>query len=362
MKQFYILFLFISSIGFSQQAYYSNGVNNVDFNLTGLALKDALTIKISNNTTFLPYTSGAFDTWDALMQTDVNPTNSSEVLLFYGWENGTDGSVTNDRERGINDNGGSVGDWNREHVYPRSRATPSLVTGNPGPGTDFHNLRPSDVQWNGTRGSLRFAAGSGINSGTVTGGWYPGDEWVGDVARMMMYMFLRYDGDGSSFAETQCLPGDVGVGSSANTPDEMIDLFIQWNVDDPVSDVEMQRNSIAETRQGNRNPFIDNPALATVIWGGAEAEDIWGNLLSTINFESISNISIFPNPVKDNFIYFSSTQDLDVIVYDILGKQVLVENITPTKDFINVSNLNNGIYLMKINSSQGTVTKKLIKQ
>jgi endonuclease I len=361
MKQFYILLLlFTNSIVFSQEAYYTNAPNAIDFNLIGIPLKNALATKISNNTTFLPYSSSSFDTWDALKQTDVNPSNSSEVLLIYGWENGTDGSVTNDRERGINMTGGNVGDWNREHVYPRSLATPSLTTGSPGPGTDFHNLRPSDVQWNGARGSLKFADGSG-NSGTVTGGWYPGDEWIGDVARMMMYMYLRYDGNGSSVAETQCLPGDVGVGSSTSTPDDMIDLFLQWNVDDPVSAVEMQRNSVSETRQGNRNPFIDNPALATVIWGGADAEDIWGNLLSTNTFATIT-YKMYPNPVKDNFVYFTSSQDLDVIIYDVLGKQVLIENATPTKNYINVSNLNKGIYLVKMFSNNQVVIKKLIRQ
>jgi endonuclease I len=360
MKHIYLFFLLSTSFIFSQEAYYTNAPNAVDFNLTGIPLKNALEIKISNSTTPLPYSSSSFDTWDALMQTDVNPANSGEVLLIYGWENGSDGDVTNDRERGINSNGGNVGDWNREHVFPKSLATPSLTTGSPGPGTDIHNLRPSDVQWNGTRGSLRFATGSG-NAGTVSGGWYPGDEWIGDVARMMMYMYLRYDGNGSSVAETQCLPGDVGVGSNASTPDDMIDLFIQWNVDDPVSDVEMQRNSVSETRQGNRNPFIDNPALATVIWGGADAEDIWGNLLSTNTFATIT-YKMFPNPVKDNFVYFTSTQDLDVIIYDVLGKQVLIENITPTKDFINVSILNKGIYLVKMFSNNQVVTKKLIRQ
>ena len=361
MKQFYILFLlFITSIGFSQEAYYSNGTNNIDFNLTGIPLKNALTTKISNNTTNLPYSSSSFDTWDALMLTDVNPTNSAEVLLIYGWENGTDGSVTNDRERDINMNGGNVGDWNREHVFPRSLATPVLETGSPGPGTDIHNLRPSDVHWNGTRGNLKFVLGSG-NAGTVSGGWYPGDEWKGDVARMMMYMYLRYDGDGTSIAETLCLPSDVGVGSSASTPDDMIDLFLQWNVDDQVSDLEMQRNSVSETQQGNRNPFIDNPALATVIWGGANAEDIWGNLLSMNTFETIS-YKMYPNPVKDNFLYFSATQNFDIIIYDVLGKQVLIENTTRTKNYIDVSNLKKGIYLVKINSNQGSITKKLIRQ
>ena len=360
MKQLYLLLLFITSIGFSQEAYYSNGTNNVDFNLTGIDLKNALEIKISNTTSNLPYTSGSFDTWDALKQTDVNPANSSEVLLIYGWENGSDGSVTNDRERGINNTGGNVGDWNREHVFAKSLASPSLVTNSPGPGTDIHNLRPSDVQWNGARGNLKFASGSGT-SGTVSGGWYPGDEWKGDVARMIMYMYLRYDGNGTSVAETQCLPNLVGIGNPVSNDTNMIDLFIQWNVDDPVSDVEKQRNSVSETWQGNRNPFIDNPALATVIWGGTAAEDIWGTLLSTNEFATIT-YKMFPNPVRDNFVYFSSTQDLDVIIYNVLGKQVLIENLNDSKDFINISNLNKGIYLVKINSSQGAITKKLIRQ
>lgn len=362
MKQFYTLFLlFITAFSFSQEAYYSNGVNNVDFNLTGIDLKNALEIKISNNTTALPYSSSSFDTWDALKLTDVNPANSSQVLLIYGWENGTDGSVTNDRERGINMTGGNVGDWNREHVFPKSLATPSLTTGSPGPGTDIHNLRPADVQWNGTRGSLKFADGTG-NSGPNGGNWYPGDEWKGDVARMIMYMYLRYDGNGSSVAETQCFPNVVGVGNAVGNDANMIDLFLQWNVDDPISDNEKQRNAVSESRQGNRNPFIDNPALATVIWGGAPAEDTWGNLLST-NQSATITYSMYPNPVKNNFVYFlSTTQDLDVIIYNVLGKQVLVENITPNKDFINVSNLNKGIYLVKINSRQGVLTKKLIVQ
>ncbi len=227
------LFLTISTIVFSQEAYYLNAPNTVDFSLNGIALKNTLATKISNNISSLPYSSSSFDTWDALKQTDVNPQNANEILLIYGWEDGSDNDVKNDRERGINSTGGNVGDWNREHVFPKSLASPSLETGSPGPGTDIHNLRPSDVQWNSARGNLKFVDGSG-NSGSTGGNWYPGDEWKGDVARIIMYMYLRYDGNGSSTAETQCLASNVGVG---NTVSNMINLFLQWNVDDPVSDI-----------------------------------------------------------------------------------------------------------------------------
>ncbi|HKK11212.1 MAG TPA: endonuclease, partial [Flavobacteriaceae bacterium] len=333
MKHIYLLFLFFTTCIFSQETYYTSDPNSVDFNLKGINLKTALENKIRNNTTSIPYTdSGFFDTWDALQLTDVNPTNNSEVLLIYGWEDGSDGDVTNDRERDINNYGGSNGQWNREHVFAKSLATPSLDTNNPGPGTDIHNLRASDVQRNNDRGNLLYADGLG-NSGKVSSDqyWYPGDEWKGDVARIIMYMYLRYDGDGTDISETQCLPINVGVGNPVGNDPDMIDLFLQWNADDPVSDVERQRNSVSETYQNNRNPFIDDPYLATAIWGGPVAEDTWG-ILSTNDTATI-DFKMYPNPVKNDFLYFSSTEDLKVIVYDVLGKQVEIENINPDKNF-----------------------------
>lgn len=264
---FYFSSLF-SLVLLAQQSYY----NDVNLNLTGLTLKDNLATKIATtHTNPLLYTP---DIWNASKITDVNPSNALEVLLMYGFENGSDGDVTNDRERGINDNGGSSGEWNREHVYANSLGTPDLDQGGTDgpPYADAHNLRPCDTQRNSSRSNKLFIAGTG-NSGAVSTGWYPGDEWKGDVARIVMYMYLRY-GDRS-------LPTNVGIGNSGATPDDMIDLFLQWNADDPVSTIEEQRNTYHENTlntyaQGNRNPFIDNPRLATRIWGGPEAEDIWG--------------------------------------------------------------------------------------
>lgn len=255
----------------AQESYY----DDVNLNLTGISLKEALATKIiTTHTNNLSYTPGI---WNAVMVTDMNPIDNSEVLLIYGFENGSDSNSTNDRERNINDNCTSnscVGLWNREHVYPTSLATPDLdQDGTNGPPyADAHNLRPCDSQRNSSRGNKKFIAGSG-NSGPTGTGWYPGDEWKGDVARIIMYMYLRYD--------ERTLPSNVGFGSNSDTPDDMIDLFLQWNADDPVSTIEKQRNPYHENTsnsdaQGNRNPFIDNPRLATRIWGGPEAEDIWG--------------------------------------------------------------------------------------
>jgi hypothetical protein len=82
----------------------------------GSTLKSSLATLISSNTINLSYTPGV---WDALKQTDLDPTDPTKVLLIYGY-NDSDSDITNDRTRSKDLNGGNQGNWNREHVYPRS--------------------------------------------------------------------------------------------------------------------------------------------------------------------------------------------------------------------------------------------------
>ncbi len=326
-----ILFFFCLSIIYGQENYY----NDVNLNLTGVTLKEELATKIiSTHTQFLFYDQ----VWDASKATDVNPENPQEVLLIYGFENGTDSNVTNDRTRGKNNNGGSPGNWNREHVYSQSLGTPALSDS--GPGSDAHHLRPADAQRNSSRNNRKFTTGSGNSGIQPNGGWYPGDEWKGDVARMMMYMYVRYD--------ERCLMTNIGFGENSETPDDMIDLFLQWNVEDPVSDFERQRNTYHENTsnqnaQGNRNPFIDNPILATRIWGGPEAEDTWGIYTST----DTASPTEPTNLVASNITTFSvdlswdaSTDNVEVTSYDIFVNGNLVKNTTNTSTTISSLNSN----------------------
>ena len=165
--------------------YYSN----VDFNLAGDGLKVELSsLLLDTHTNLIPYTSSNTDTWDVLRISDLVEANSSNVLLIYGYDD-SDSSTNNDRTRDIYSNQSSncIGYWNREHVFAKSLANPSLVTNQPGPGTDVHNLRAADCQMNSSRNNRLFVSGSG-NSGISGSYFYPGDEFKGDVARIIMYM------------------------------------------------------------------------------------------------------------------------------------------------------------------------------
>ena len=363
MKKIYsLVFLFIAALGLSQNGAPANPYyNGFNFNQTGTALKNALASKIiATHINFLSYTPGI---WNADKQTDTDPNNSSNVLLVYGWENGTDSDYTNDRSRSKTFNGGNSGDWNREHVYAKSLGTPALQDGGSGStsdaGEDAHHIRPADVDRNGARGSLKFAPGTG-NSGTVIGGWYPGDEWKGDVARMMMYMYLRYG--------NQCLPKNVGTGTTVTSDTNMITLFLQWNVEDPVSQFEDNRNSYHGNTsntyaQGNRNPFIDNPYLATVIWGGTAAENRWPNIyLSNDSFVSLESAFVYPNPSNDHKINIESSIPIDGIELVTINGQILmsIKNPTFNNNSYTLDNLSQGFYFLRLSSENQSVVKKVI--
>lgn len=351
-KLLVFLLLTTSGILVAQETYY----NGLDFSLNGQNLYQALQNKISGyNTTF---TYG--DNRDTMKTTDDEDFNDSDgndtsttLWLIYGY-NDTDASCINDRTRNEALYGGSNCEYNREHVFARSLAVPEMgdaVNSYTGIVADPQNIRPSDVQFNGQRGNLKFATGSG-NAGPSNGGWYPGDEWKGDVARMMMYMYTRY-GD-------QCKPEYVGIGSKQGTTD-MLQLFLQWNVDDPVSAFEYQRNEYLQNVYGNRNPFIDNPYLATKIWGGPAAEDTWG----TLGTEELllADFHVFPIPSYNHSIIIESGKEpiTEVKLYNSIGQLYLAcKNLDINNKSIILDNLPSGFYVLKMYADKGMASKRVV--
>ena len=327
MKQFYFILLFlISTLSFAQltppaelQSYY----NNVDFSVTGTNLFDDLAIEtIAKHTNFISYS----DRHDYLYDADEDLLNPSNVILIYS------GESRNENEYLSGSNTYPTQTFNTEHVYPQSLISNTAIG-------DLHHLRVCDISINTDRANDPFASGSG-SYGDVGSGWYPGNDWKGDVARMILYMNLRYNEPFS----------DVGS----------LSLFLQWNAEDQVSDFEINRNEVISGVQGNRNPFIDNPYLATVIWGGPTATNRWAPLSD--NVFSLQNVQIYPNPNKNNKLFISTTSDLDVVIYSVLGKLVLTNTINSNKNYIDISQLNKGIYILKLINGEQSTTKKLIRQ
>ncbi|MDP4552216.1 endonuclease [Alkalihalobacillus macyae] len=216
---------------------------------TGNALKAELHMIIDDHKE-LSYSN----VWDALRVTDEDPSNPNNVILLYSG-----------RSQSKYQNGGNVDDWNREHVWAKSHGDFGTAMG---PGTDVHHLRPTDVSVNGTRGNLDFDNG-GSPQPEAPGNYYDSDSWEprdsvkGDVARMIFYMAVRYEGDSGEL--------DLEVNDFVNNGSApymgKVSVLKAWNEMDPVDSFEENRNNVIyDQYQYNRNPFIDHPEWVEAIW------------------------------------------------------------------------------------------------
>lgn len=234
---------------------YYDGTENQD----GVVLKALLNDIIQDHKEY-EYTADTTDVWDILKITDRDPTNSQNVILIYSGI-----STRADVERH---------GWQREHVWSQSHGQ---FGRSKGAGVDVHHLRPVNITHNGSSGKSNkdFYDGGqqmlldGVHYGCykTDSTWEPRREVKGDIARMMFYMVIRYEGENGE--------PDLELINNANTSKNYkdqpiygdLETLLRWHELDPVDNWERRRNNIIyEDYQGNRNPFIDHPEFVALIW------------------------------------------------------------------------------------------------
>ena len=137
---------------------------------------------------------------------------------------------------------------NREHVWPKS-AGGNTTTGG---GADLHHIRPAIATVNSARENSPF--------GYASGQYVPADNVKGDVARICLYVYVRWGSDWGATSITKVF--------------QSVDVLLEWCELDPVDTWEMGRNEVVGAIQGNRNVFIDYPEYAWLIFGRAIPADM----------------------------------------------------------------------------------------
>ncbi|MFT3741054.1 MAG: endonuclease [Breznakibacter sp.] len=204
---------------------------------------------------------GNSQVWD--MYTDI-PDNTPAYIFYFG-----------DNQCGSYKVEGDC--YNREHSWPKSwfdDAAPMY--------SDLFHLYPTDGKVNGMRdnypfaevGTATYTSSNGSKLGSCKSPGYSGivfepiDEYKGDFARSYFYMATRYENIIANWEKNES-NGDVIMNG---TPDQVfepwyVNLLLKWHKQDPVSEKETRRNNAVYDIQKNRNPFIDHPEYATLIWG-----------------------------------------------------------------------------------------------
>lgn len=75
---------------------------------------------------------------------------------------------------------------------------------------------------------------------------------------------------------------------------------------------------------------------------------------------SIEGLSFYPNPVSTGKIYITSksSDDKEIIIFDVLGKKVLQTVLSGRE--LNIGNLSPGVYIIKFKEGDASETRKLI--
>ncbi|KAJ1433412.1 Endonuclease I [Sesbania bispinosa] len=249
----------------SPSLYSCEDITNYYSPLKHLRLKgEALKRKL--NSIIAPHHSLSYqEVWDALKVLDAadidKPEASSGIVEIYSLR------VVPKRLSG------KPSGWNREHLWPRSyglRNGPSL--------TDLHNIRPADVNVNSSRGNKYYGecmTGStkclrpankeaALDTETDKERWAPPTQVRGDIARALMYMAVCY-----GFQQPGGSPG-LRLSDTPNVENRemgLLSTLLKWNEVDPPSREEKLRNErICKFYQHNRNPFVDHPEYANLIW------------------------------------------------------------------------------------------------
>ncbi|MFN4198703.1 MAG: DUF5689 domain-containing protein, partial [Flavobacterium sp.] len=84
------------------------------------------------------------------------------------------------------------------------------------------------------------------------------------------------------------------------------------------------------------------------------------DLTLSIRNNTIEGLKVYPNPVRDGILYIETPSHGEkfITVFDVLGKSVLTVNTL--NEAIDVTSLNNGIYIVKITENTKSATVKLV--
>ena len=328
----------------AQPANYYNSANG----LTGNQLKVALHNIVKGHSS-ISYSQ----LWNAFWSTD-NKGNGVVWDMYSDRPNGNP-PYTYYLGRDQCGNYNSEGDcYNREHSWPSSWFNDQST-----PRTDLHHIFPTDGYVNNRRsnypfGEVRSASWTSQNGsklGTCKTSGYSGtvfepiDEYKGDFARALMYMSVRYYGEDSGW-------GSSDMTNKAEIKSWAIQMLLRWNEQDPVSQKERDRNNaIYNDYQHNRNPFIDHPEYARMIWdpSWSAAEDL------------NRRVSLFPNPVKagQTLNVSGNHSAFDALVlYDLSGRKVFKATGNIVGDFVLTlpNDMPKGCYIVKL-MRNGAVVK-----
>jgi hypothetical protein len=94
-------------------------------------------------------------------------------------------------------------------------------------------------------------------------------------------------------------------------------------------------------------------------WGAEKAGQFLSNGVLSVNQSQLDNLSLYPNPAS-TVLNLKNAENANIQVFDVLGKLILSQENIAMDTQINVANLANGTYFMKISKDNAVATKRFL--
>ncbi len=149
--------------------------------------------------------------------------------------------------------------------------------------------------------------------------------------------------------------GDINT-DGTGTAWDFLDGWAYRNTPGPsatFNDIEWDFSGINQLEGGTTNATTTVPfPIAT-----------YYNTVLTVETNQIDGFSVYPNPIKEGYLTINSANSSikSIEIYDVLGKQVLSTSVQ-NNERINISTLNSGIYILRVEEEGKLATRKLIIQ
>ena len=135
-------------------------------------------------------------------------------------------------------------------------------------------------------------------------------------------------------------------------------------------DIRNGNNAIISYFISTNNPnlsciFVDNADYSSTNWTDIDPtatfveDETACQVLSLGDHAFELGLSVYPNPTSDIVYIDGNYTQLKVIVYDILGKQLMNKSITNS---IDISHLGNGVYILQLSDGVKQTTQRIIKK
>jgi hypothetical protein len=131
------------------------------------------------------------------------------------------------------------------------------------------------------------------------------------------------------------------------------------NIVDNVEKVEVENASGTYTIQvSHKGTLVEGSQNYSLVVSGFDQIQLSNN-----NFIK-NNVTIFPNPVNDELNISSDLNSFNKYeLFDIQGRLIKSESLSNLNNFkINTSSLNKGVYMLSINTNEGSFVEKIVKK